>query len=163
MAQAVSDSSVPPGRVYFWRYTVPATHASGWHIAFDPEGLSEVLLGLQSLRPGGSSSFVTSVLPPSAAVRSEVSMAGARTWAPRRLRFAYHPSSDHWSIQDGDPEVVVTLGQDWRDRVHKWLAHSESAFDTSVGGKPQLWCWGVVDGQHPLDGDDRGRMPSNKA
>jgi hypothetical protein len=79
-------------------------------------------------------------------------MAGARTWAPRRLRFVHHTSDDHWSIQDGDPEVVVTIGKAWRDRMHMWLAQPESAFDTSVGGTPQLWCWGVVHEPHPLDG-----------
>lgn len=88
-------------------------------------------------------------------------MASARTWAPRKLRFAHDKSDDHWSIQDGDPEVVLALGSAWRRRLHEWLSQPDSAFDTSVGGEPRLWCWGIVDKLHPLDG--AVRMPSNKA
>ena len=155
----ILHSPVAPGRIYFWRYTAPPALTRGWHIAFDPDGHSEVLRHLQAMGSGGPSSFVTSVLSPSAAVRSGMNMRGARAWAPQRLRFERHPNSDHWAIQDGDPEVVLTFGLDWRDRMQKWLADPERAFDTSVGGNPALVCWGLVDKRHPLDGDDHGGIP----
>ena len=47
-------------------------------------------------------------------------------------------------IAETEADVTIKLGAEQLDGLIRWLADPTAAFDTTYGGPPPLWFWGVV-------------------
>lgn len=136
------------GNVYLWRFTENLRNYPGWHLATDEAGLVSLVDLLRRLRVSEESgaSRALQLSQPTSEVLAVPNNRRSPVVAPERARIRRHMDDEHWAFDEANDSVSLSVGRRHLDGLLSWLAHPESAFDTTYGDSPELWYWGVVPG-----------------
>jgi hypothetical protein len=134
--------------LHFWRYTENERNYLGWHFMVDAAaGQSVAALAGYLETEGSDRSRVLVITPPSKTVLSiPNNKGGLAAWeSPGKLRVGLveaDPSA--WSIEVKGTVVEWRFGSRWATVVADAFADPEKHFDSTIGGDPRVWSWGLL-------------------
>lgn len=140
------DSWKQAGRLFFWRFTENTRNYPGWHFMVDHAASASMAALLRSMAKSESVCSRTVVVSlPTTEVLRVPNNRNSPCVAPERLRIELDLSdAKAWSLVEDGAVVHWQLGVGSMRNAADVFADPVKHFDSSFGGEPALWSWGIL-------------------